>query len=90
MRAVRSLRVKKTVVEWGASSENRMPATAFPMSRGKKYRLAQGWKWCVHRLTDGVRTFNLLVAFDPRKQQYQSWLGVAKGNDNQLGGKLIN
>ena len=88
MSARKTLRARKTVVKLGAWAEGRMPPNAFPMSYGRKFRLALGWKWCVHTLTDGIRTFNLLVAFDPGKQQYQSWLGVVKGNDNQLVGRL--
>ncbi len=81
MKSVRSLRVEKTVLEWGTWADGRMPANAFPLSKGKSYRLAAGWRWCVHKLSDGARQFRLLVAYDPAKQQFQSWLGIEKGSD---------
>lgn len=88
MKAVRSLRVKKAVVDWGVWTDGRMPASAFPLSRGRSYRLALGWKWSVYRLTGDGHTFRLLVAFDPAKQQFQAWLGVEKGADHLLVGRV--
>ena len=52
------------------------------------YRLAESWRWVVHTLEGGGRTYRLLIGYDLAKSQFQSWLGLADGNDSALVARL--
>lgn len=65
-----------------------MPSTAFPMRRGKGYRLAGSWRWVVHLLEAGDATYRLLIGYDLAKAQFQAWLGLVDGNDSALVARL--
>lgn len=84
MKALRTLRTAKSVVDatgWGVGL---VPKTAFPLSHAGPQRLGKGWHWCVYNLQDDHRGFRLLVAFEPGKLQYKAWLGVSFGSDQAV------
>lgn len=88
MRACRTIRVAKRIVTAGQWKDGRMPSTAFPLRRGKGYRLAGTWRWVVHTLEADGRTYRLLIGYDRAKEQYQSWLGLDCGHDSALLARL--
>lgn len=88
MRASRTIRVEKAIVKAGHWKDGRMPSNAFPMRRGKGYRLAGSWRWVVHTLEGDGSTYRLLIGYDLAKAQFQSWLGLADGNDSALLARL--
>ncbi len=88
MRALRAVREPKTVITIGAWHEGKMPATAFPLSKGRSYTLGASWRWCICELEGNGASYRLLVAFHYMKAQYQAWLGYRDGADQALIGRL--
>lgn len=82
------IHAKKTISDSGKPSAAKMSKTAFPMSKVNGIRLGTGWHWRVICFTAhcaaGDVCCRLLVAFHPGKNNYQSYLGVIRGNDTVL------
>ena len=84
MNALAAIRTEKTVLQAGSWQRGKIPASAFPLSHVKALRVAKAWHWCVQRVHDAHREYNLLVAFDPGKLQYWAWLGAVFGDDQAV------
>lgn len=65
-----------------------MPKKAFPLSKSSSYRLGSEWTWCVTDLACEDHSYRLLVAFNQGREQYQGWLGLVRGDDLALLGRL--
>lgn len=90
MRSLRAIRRPKTVVKIGGwHTGQKMPRTAFPLSKSPSYVLGSSYHWCVceARGEDG-EDYRILVGFDPAKEQYRAWLGLASGTDTALLARL--
>lgn len=89
MNALAALRTEKVLVEVGAWQSGKIAKTAFPLSHVKTaVRLGKAWRWCVNKVADEDQQYNLLVAFEPGKQQYWAWLGAQFGDDQALIGRV--
>ena len=88
MRALIAVRQPKRCVTFGPWSVAKMPDKAFPLSRGKGYRLGVNWRWCVCQLEGDTHCYRLLVAFNVAKAQYLAWLGLCDGADQALIARL--
>ena len=86
MRALLALRQPKTVVKLGTWHRNeKMPRSAFPLSKSHSYTLGRSYQWCVYDLQGPAGDlYKLLIAFDPGKEQYRGWLGRVVGSDLAL------
>jgi hypothetical protein len=84
MDALAALRTPKLFVEATPWHNGPVSHAAFPLSHKGKIKLAKAWSWSVHTLEDGQRMYRLLVAFEPTKNQYLAWLGVAFGGDQAV------
>jgi hypothetical protein len=89
MRALFYVREKKVLsspVVW--HSGKRMPRTAFPLSKSHSYPLGSSFDWCVCQAQSDKAQYKILVGFDPAKEQYRAWLGMAFGSDQALLARL--
>jgi hypothetical protein len=84
MNALRVIRSEKIVLHAGTWQRGKIPSSAFPLSHVKALRLGKAWHWCVQRVQDAEREYNVLVAFDPGKRQYWAWLGAVFGDDQAV------
>lgn len=84
MDVLAALRTPKLFVEATPWHNGAISHAAFPLSHKSKIRLGKSWNWSVHKLEDGQRLYRLLVAFEPSKNQYWAWLGVAFDNDQAV------
>src|SRR5207302_7564951 len=69
----------KTVTKPGAwklvtGKGGRMPATAFALARRRAIVLPRGYHWRVDELDAKGAPLHLLTAFNPRIEQFRSWL----------------
>jgi hypothetical protein len=89
MRSLLAIRCKKTVVNLGSwRSGQKMPRSAFSLSKSHSYALGSSYSWCVCEVEGEGDRFRLLVGFDPLKEQYRAWLGLIDGSDTALLARL--
>jgi hypothetical protein len=85
-RAVRQLKTLLHACKW--HHRQKMPQSAFPLSRSHSYTLGSSWTWCVCELAAGPDRYRLLVGFDPMKEQYRAWLALVCGHDQAVLARL--
>jgi hypothetical protein len=78
------IRIRKTVIEPAGSWKvvtgrgGKMAASDFALSRRGSMGLGRGWHWRVDSLDANGTELRLLTTFNPRIEEFRSWLGYPK------------
>ena len=83
------VRRPKKLIEQGAwkvvtGSGGKMTRSSFPISRGGPVIFGRHWHWRIDKIACDVSHYRLLTAYDPRTEEYLSWLAVLDGDTTVL------
>lgn len=73
----------KRNMDWGKWENTKMPVSAFPLSRRRKYsfRLGSAYRWRIVRFEACDCKLRLLLAYSLEKQQYRATLALEGDRD---------
>lgn len=82
MRLKDIIRAEKVVTDWGNWGSDRMPRTAFPLSKARSrfFRLS-AFRWRVIVFSAVDQSFRLLIAYRTDKEQYRAVLAMEQERD---------
>lgn len=71
------LRADKTIIDHGRWRSDRMPATQFPLRKGRRpsYMLGSAYRWRVLRFSALGSTFRALIAYRNDVEEYRAYIG---------------
>ena len=72
---------KRIVGTQRGEPSNRVPKTAFPLSRNQSWRPGLGWDWWSAEFEASGQQCRLLVMLHEPKRIFRAWLGVQHGSE---------
>lgn len=80
------LSAEKQVASDTGWSDKKMPKTGrrFPLTKARNFRLGSGWRWCALEIDAEGRSYRLLVAYNPLKENFLALLGTAVSAEESL------
>jgi hypothetical protein len=85
MRVKDAIAARKKVLDWGNWREGgKVPRSAFYLVKSNQFSFGKAYKWRVLRAEALGLFFRVLIAYDPRKEQYYAYLGMESGADIKL------
>lgn len=86
MRVKDILRADKVITDPGKWRQDKMPATAFPLRKGKRsaYILRSAWRWRLVRFTALNHSFRAVIAYRQDVDEYRGYLGMDVDGDTRL------
>lgn len=76
------VRAEKNVASWGEWKVGvKMPASAFPLSKQRRFSIRACYRWRVAQFTCDDKQYRLLVAYRPELLVYRAYLGLHEDGD---------
>lgn len=86
MRVKDVLRAPKSGIDWGKWHQEKMPASAFPLKKGKRraYMLPASWRWRIVKFDAVGHSFRVLIAYRPDLEEFKALLGLDQSGDTTV------
>lgn len=86
MRVKEIIRAEKTINDAGKWRQEKMPASQFPLKKGKRpaFMLRAAWRWRVVKFSALEHSFRALIAWRPDIDEYRAYIGMDVEGDTRL------
>ncbi len=85
MRLKAAIAAQKKVLDWGKWRDGgKVPRSAFFLVKSNQFTFGKAYRWRVLKMEALGESFRLLIAYNPKKEQYYAYLGMESDSDMKL------